>query len=54
MSENENRSSKTEKQAEMLRHNLFLRKKQLEERERLKQRRGQSPENPETPSENAE
>lgn len=54
MSENENRRSKTEKQAEMLRHNLILRKKQLAERERLKQAREQSPENRETPSENAE
>ena len=32
MSKSEN---KTEKQAEMLRHNLILRKKQIEERNRL-------------------
>ena len=30
-----NAENKTEKQAEMLRHNLILRKKQIEERKRL-------------------
>ncbi|MBR1778830.1 MAG: hypothetical protein IJ752_09660 [Alphaproteobacteria bacterium] len=35
MSESHNSKSKTEKQAEMLRHNLILRKKQIEERSKL-------------------
>ncbi len=37
MSDSGSRQTKQEKQAEMLRHNLILRKKQVEERERLKQ-----------------
>ena len=37
MSESKSQQTKQEKQAEMLRHNLILRKKQVEERERLKQ-----------------
>ena len=36
MSTGEIKKTKQEKQAEMLRHNLILRKKQIEERERLK------------------
>ena len=34
--------SKTEKQAEMLRHNLILRKKQIEERQKLMAEKKQS------------
>ncbi|MGN1079089.1 MAG: hypothetical protein ACI4TE_02835 [Alphaproteobacteria bacterium] len=39
MSDSESRQNKLEKQAEMLRHNLILRKKQIEERERLKEKK---------------
>lgn len=38
MSDSESRQNKLEKQAEMLRHNLILRKRQIEERERLKEK----------------
>lgn len=43
MSDTQSQTKKQEKQAEMLRHNLILRKKQIEEREKLaeKKRSGQ-------------
>lgn len=39
MSDSKSRQNKLEKQAEMLRHNLILRKRQVEERERLKEKK---------------
>ena len=36
--------NKTEKQAEMLRHNLILRKKQIEERNKIAAQKKQNPE----------
>ncbi len=47
MSDSESRQNKLEKQAEMLRHNLILRKRQIEERERLKEKKsGEKQQNP--------
>lgn len=47
MSDSKSGRTKLEKQAEMLRHNLILRKRQIEERERLKnEKTGKNPQNP--------
>lgn len=39
MSDTQSQTKKQEKQAEMLRHNLILRKKQIEEREKLAEKK---------------
>ncbi len=49
MSDSKSQQTKQEKQAEMLRHNLILRKKQIEERNRLKEKKsGEKQQNPDT------
>lgn len=49
MSDSKSRQTREEKQAEMLRYNLVLRKKQIEERNRLKEKKsGEKQQNPDT------